>query len=103
MLVLTPEGCEYVRQRGNGYVALRRSAKEQVVIEHRIASAYMLWRQGLPQPSGDHSKQLSVRTGAVGDVLAVTKPYEGKMTSTRASNRAHQCQANIATLTLALM
>jgi hypothetical protein len=44
MLVLTPEGCEYVRQRGNGYVALRRSAKEQTVIERRIASAYMPWR-----------------------------------------------------------
>jgi hypothetical protein len=81
MLVLTPEGCEYVRQRGNGYVALRRSAKEQVVIEHRIASAYMLWQS---RAAAAISRSLEAARRADGWAMCSPwpKPYEGKMTST---------------------
>jgi hypothetical protein len=38
------EAWEYVRWRRNGHVALRRSAKEHVVIEDGIPSVDMLWR-----------------------------------------------------------
>jgi hypothetical protein len=66
MLVLTLGACEYVRWTRKGYVALRRPAKEHLVIEHRIARRRTCsGGQGLPQPSGDHSKQLGARSAVL--------------------------------------
>jgi hypothetical protein len=86
MLVLTLEAWEYVRWTGNGHVALRRSAKEHVAIEHAIPRWTCSGGQGFYSQQGDHSSSSAWGTGAVDDLLAVAhrhpKPHEHEMTST---------------------
>jgi hypothetical protein len=49
------------------------SAREHLVIEHGIPSVDMHWKvKGYYSHEGDHRKQEGVRSGAVGDLVAVT-------------------------------
>jgi hypothetical protein len=49
------------------------SVEEHLVVEHGIPSVDMHWKvKGYYSHEGDHRKQQSVRSGAVGDLLAVT-------------------------------
>ena len=53
------------------------SAQEHLVIEHGIPSVDMSWKvKGYYNHEGDHRKQEGVRSGAVGDLLAVTHGHE---------------------------
>jgi hypothetical protein len=49
------------------------SVEEHLVVEHGIPSVDMHWKvKGCYDPEADHRKQQRVRSGAVGDLLAVT-------------------------------
>jgi hypothetical protein len=49
------------------------SVEEHLVVEHGIPSVDMHWKvKGYYNHEGDHCKQEGVRSGAVGDLLAVT-------------------------------
>jgi hypothetical protein len=53
------------------------SVQEHLVIEHGIPSVDMHWKvKGYYSHEGDHQKQQDVRSGAVGDLLAVTHGHE---------------------------
>jgi hypothetical protein len=53
------------------------SAQEHLVIEHGIPSVDMHWKvKGYYSHEGDHHKQQGVRSGAVGDLVAVTHGHE---------------------------
>jgi hypothetical protein len=53
------------------------SAQEHLVIEHGIPSVDMHWKvKGYYSHEGDHYKQQGVRSGAVGDLVAVTHGHE---------------------------
>jgi hypothetical protein len=53
------------------------SAQEHLVIDHGIPSVDMHWKvKGYYSHEGDHHKQQGVRSGAVGDLVAVTHGHE---------------------------
>jgi hypothetical protein len=53
------------------------SVEEHLVVEHGIPSVDMHWKvKGYYNHEGDHHKQQGVRSGAVGDLLAVTHGHE---------------------------
>ena len=53
------------------------STQEHLVIEHGIPSVDMHWKvKGYYSHEGDHHKQQGVRSGAVGDLVAVTHGHE---------------------------
>jgi len=53
------------------------SVQEHLVIDHGIPSVDMHWKvKGYYSHEGDHHKQQGVRSGAVGDLVAVTHGHE---------------------------
>ena len=53
------------------------SVEEHLVVEHGIPSVDMHWKvKGYYSHEGDHRKQEGVRSGAVGDLSAVTHAHE---------------------------
>jgi hypothetical protein len=53
------------------------SVEEHLVIDHGIPSVDMHWKvKGYYSHEGDHHKQQGVRSGAVGDLVAVTHGHE---------------------------
>jgi hypothetical protein len=53
------------------------SVEEHLVVEHGIASVEMHWKvERYYNHEGDHRKQQGVRSGAVGNLLAVTHGHE---------------------------
>jgi hypothetical protein len=53
------------------------SVEEHLVVEHGIASVDMHWKvERYYSHEGDHGKQQGVRSGAVGNLLAVTHGHE---------------------------
>ena len=53
------------------------SVQEHLVVEHGIPSVDMHWKvKGYYSHEGDHHKQQGVRSGALGDLLAVTHVHE---------------------------
>jgi hypothetical protein len=53
------------------------SIQEHLVVQHGIPSVDMHWKvKGCYSPQGDHHKQQGVRSGAVGDLVAVTHGHE---------------------------
>lgn len=53
------------------------SVQEHLVVEHGIPSVDMHWKvKGYYNHDGDHLKQGGVRSGAVGDLVAVTHAHE---------------------------
>jgi hypothetical protein len=52
------------------------SVQEHLVAEHGIPSVDMHWKVKGYSHDGDHQKQQGVRSGAVGDLVAVTHGHE---------------------------
>jgi hypothetical protein len=54
------------------------SAREHLVVDHGIPSVTMHWqlKGRLYDHAGDHLKQPGVRSGALGDLIAVTHTHE---------------------------
>jgi hypothetical protein len=53
------------------------SVQEHLVVEHGIPSVDMHWKvKGCYSHEGDHRKQPGVRSGTVGDLVAVTHAHE---------------------------
>jgi hypothetical protein len=53
------------------------SVQEHLVVDHGIPSVDMHWKvKGYYSHEGDHHKQQGVRSGAVGDLLAVTHGHK---------------------------
>jgi len=53
------------------------SVQEHLVVEHGIPSVTMYWKaKGCYDHEGDHRKQRDVRSGAIGDLLAVTHAHK---------------------------
>jgi hypothetical protein len=53
------------------------SVQEHLVVEHGIQSVDMHWKaKGCYSHEGDHRKQQGVRSGTVGDLVAVTHAHE---------------------------
>jgi hypothetical protein len=60
-----------------GLLLLARIGRGHLVVDHGIPSVDMHWKvKGYYSHEGDHHKQQGVRSGAVGDLLAVTHGHE---------------------------